>query len=246
MTYCVGMLLRDGLLMASDSLTNAGVDNIATYRKMTVWEDPGERLIVMVTAGNLSVTQSVVTLLEEGVPEGDGGEAQTMAGVPSMTAAARLVGAAAREVERIDGPSLAANGVKFDFSALLGGQLAGRELRLFRIYREGNFIEARPETPFLQIGETKYGKPILDRVVNFKISLTEAAKCAMISMDSTMRSNLSVGLPMDLVACERGEQRLRWRRLIDETDPYFAHVHGAWSDGLRQLFRDLPEPDWDN
>jgi putative proteasome-type protease len=231
MTYCVGMLLHSGLVMVSDSRTHAGVDNISTFRKMTVWERPGERVVVLLSAGNLAISQAVIALLNEGVPGAEGEEPGTMLGVPSMTEAARLVGRALREVERIDGPSLEAHGAKFEASLILGGQIAGRQLRLFLVYGAGNFIEATPETPYFQIGENKYGKPIIDRVVSFDTSLNRAAKCALISVDSSMRSNVSVGPPIDVLLYERDAPGIKVQRLIEEGDPYFEEIRHRWSQG---------------
>ena len=242
-TYCVGMLLRTGLVMVSDRRTNAGMDQISIFRKMTLWDEPGERVIALMSAGNLAVTQSVVALLNEGVDDGAGG-VTTMRSVPTMTGAARLVGSALREVERIDGPSLKAHGEDSSASFLLGGQVAGRTLRLFRIYAAGNYIEATPETPYFQIGETKYGKPILDRVLGFDTTLPTAAKCGLISMDSTMRSNLSVGPPVDLLLYIRDGLTVTLQRTIDAGDPYFTDIRRRWSEGLRGLFTELPDPDW--
>ena len=240
MTYCVGMLLKAGLVMMSGTRTNAGVDNISTYRKMTIWEKPGERVMVLLSAGNLAATQSVVTLLDEGIEVS--GELVTMSNVRSMTEAARLVGRAVREVKRADGPSLEAAGSVFEASLMLGGQIKGRELRLFLVYSVGNFIEAAHETPFFQIGELKYGKPILDRVMTFETDLTQATKCALISMDSTMRSNISVGAPIDVLTCERDALAVRSHQLIAETDPYFGKIRELWSQGLRDIFTELPNP----
>ncbi len=235
------MLLEGGLVLVSDSRTNAGVDRIATFRKMSVWEEPGERFIALMTAGNLAVSQAVVTMLREGMPE----DGETMAGVPTMTAAARLVGRAVREVDRVDGPALRAHGSEFAASFILGGQIKGRRLRLFNIYAAGNFVEATAETPYFQIGETKYGKPIIDRVVASSTGLVEAAKCALISMDSSMRSNLSVGPPIDLVIYERDALQVGTRKVIEESDPYFNQIRKRWSDGLRMLFATLPDPEWE-
>ena len=219
MTYCVGMLLKVGFVMMSDTRTNAGVDNISTYRKMTIWEKPGERVMVLLSAGNLAATQSVVTLLDEGIEVS--GELVTMSNVRSMTEAAGSV---------------------FEASLILGGQIKGRELRLFLVYSVGNFIEAAHETPFFQIGELKYGKPILDRVMTFETDLTQATKCALISMDSTMRSNISVGAPIDVLTCERDALAVRSHQLIAETDPYFGKIRELWSQGLRDIFTELPNP----
>ena len=208
MTYCVGLLLRQGMVMLSDSRTNAGVDNISSYRKMTVWETPGERVIVALSAGNLAITQSALQFMNEGMPTGNG--RLSMRNVTSMSEAARLAGWALREVDHIDGPSLRAGGVGFSASILLGGQILGRQLRMFQVYAEGNFIQAMPETPYLQIGEFKYGKPIIDRVVRFDSSLATAAKCGLVSMDSTIKSNLTVAPPIDLLVYESSTSGMPW------------------------------------
>ncbi|MEQ8247629.1 MAG: peptidase [Alphaproteobacteria bacterium] len=243
MTYCVGLLLNEGLVMLADTRTNAGVDYISTYSKLTVWEQPGERVIALMTAGNLSVSQNVVTMLNEGLPNG-GGELVTMSGVPSMTEAARLVGRAIREVRRLDAPALNESGIDFDVSFILGGQIAGRVLRLFLFYAAGNFIEAGPDSPYFQVGELKYGKPILDRVVNVGTSLQQGAKCAMISMDSTIRSNISVGLPLDMLIYRRDALKVEVRSHIPVDDPYFESVSEGWSAGLRDSFQKIPNPTW--
>jgi len=240
MTYCVGMLLDEGLVMASDSRTNAGVDHIATYRKMTVWERPGERLLVLLAAGNLAVTQAVVNLLNEGVGEDD----RTLDDVDGMFDAARLAGEAVREVYRSDGALLREFGSEFNPSFILGGQFAGRTMRLFQVYAAGNFVEATPETPFFQIGEIKYGKPILDRALDRATSLTDAVKLALVSMDSTMRSNISVGLPIDLVLCERDACRVKLHRRIEHDDAYFDEISRRWSQALQQAYQHLPDPAW--
>jgi putative proteasome-type protease len=242
MTYCVGMLLQDGMVMLSDSRTNAGVDNISSYRKMSVWQTPGDRVIVAMSAGNLAITQSAIQLMNEGMPMGDG--RLSMKNVSSMTEAARLAGWALREVDRIDGPSLRQSGVGFSASILLGGQTRGRQLRMFQIYAEGNFIQAMPETPFLQIGEFKYGKPIIDRVVRFDSPLSTAAKCGLVSMDSTVKSNLTVAPPIDLLVYERDSLNVKIHTVMKDDDPYWNSLRRAWDDGLHERFAQLPEPPW--
>ncbi len=240
MTYCVAMLLDEGLVALADTRTHAGVDQIATFPKLHVWEKPGERVIMLMTAGNLAISQTVVSLLQEGVGE----DKQTLDNVPSMFDAARLVGQAVREVFRIDGGALQAQGNDFHASFILAGQIKDRRLRLFLVYAAGNFIEASAETPYFQIGETKYGKPIIDRVVKPSTPLTEAAKCALISMDSTLRSNISVGLPIDLAIYRRNETRIALRKRIGADDPYFNDIRRRWSEGLRSVFQEIPDPDW--
>ncbi len=241
MTYGVGLLLEDGLVLCADSRTHAGVDHVAVFNKMHVWENPGERCLVLLTAGNLAVSQSVVNLLTEGMGKD---RTETLANVPSMFEAARLVGRAVREIYDLDADRLKEQGSEFSISLILGGQLKGRRLRLFQIYSAGNFIEASAETPYFQIGETKYGKPILDRVVMGKTTLNEAAKCALISMDSTLRSNVSVGLPVDIAIVRRDECRLAVRRRLDEKDVYLSDIRRRWSEGLRSVFQTVPDPDW--
>ncbi|MCX8134609.1 MAG: proteasome-type protease [Roseococcus sp.] len=242
MTYCVGLLVEQGLVMLSDTRTNAGLDNISTFSKMHVVEVPGERALVLMTAGNLAVTQTVWNLLRQGVWL-EGAQLR-LTDVHDMFAAAQLVGAAVREVHRRDGPSLAQQGLAFDCSLLLGGQIAGGAPRLFLIYSAGNFIEATEDTPFLQIGEHKYGKPILDRVLTPRTSLVEGVALTLISMDSTLRSNLSVGLPLDLAVIPRDALRLAVRRRITEEDPYFRTIREGWSEALREAYLRLPRPDF--
>jgi putative proteasome-type protease len=242
MTYCVGLHLRDGLLLVSDTRTNAGVDNVSTFSKMHVVESPGERVLVLLTAGNLGITQSVVNLLSEGI-EVDGA-IETLLDVPTMFRAAQLVGAAIRQVWKVDGPSLQEQHINFDVSILLGGQIRGKAARLFQIYAAGNFIEATPESPFLQVGEHKYGKPILDRAVRHDMPIEDGIKLALISMDSTLRSNMSVGLPVDLIVIHADEQRVGLRRRILEDDEYFRMIRERWSAALREAYRSIPSPDW--
>ena len=242
MTYCMGILLQQGLVMVSDSLTNAGVDQIAKFRKMTIWETPGERVIVLMTAGNLAISQSVPNHLNEGLAVN--GKTNTMRDVASMTDAARLVGGAIREVDRVDGAAMRSSGVDFEMSMILGGQVNGGPLRLFLIYKAGNFIESTPDTPFFQIGENKHGKPILDRVIHFGANLADAAKCSLISMDSTLRSNISVGPPIDLLIYRRDTHKVATHVTLADTDPYFAEVRTAWGSGLRAVFSDIRNPPW--
>lgn len=244
MTYCVAIQLDEGLVFASDSRTHAGVDNIATYRKMAFWQ-PGDRAVVMLSAGNLSLTQSVVGLLNEGVDMGDGRK-ESLLTVADMPHAARLTGAAIREVHRLDGAPLKAHGAEFNVSFILGGQIGQSAMKLYQIYSAGNFIEATPETPYFQMGEVKYGKPIIDRIIRPETPLRAAAKCVLISMDSTLRSNLSVGLPLDLAIYRKGALKLDVLRHIEENDSYFNSLRQAWMDGLRRAFKDLPDPDWLN
>jgi putative proteasome-type protease len=244
MTYCVGLKLKDGLVMLSDTRTNAGVDNIATFSKMTVFENPGERVIALMTSGNLSVSQAVVNLVSDGFDSESSGRHEKMSTVPSMFRAAQLVGEAIRRVYRSDGEAMRAQNVGFEVTMLLGGQIDGHGMRLFQIYSAGNFIEATEDTPFLQIGEHKYGKPILDRAARYETDLYDAVKLVLVSMDSTLRSNLTVGLPVDLLVYRRDALKTALRRRITDDDPYFRKIRDQWSGALREAYRAMPRPDW--
>ncbi len=243
MSYGVGILLDEGLVMAADSRTNAGVDRVATFRKLYVFEQPGERLFVILTAGNLSITQSAVSHVAEAI-EGKNDFPNLMEAT-SMYQAARIVGRALRTVYEEDGEALEALGIDFNASMILGGQVKGGNLRLFEIYAAGNFIEATDDTPYFQIGEVKYGKPVIDRVVDKQTGLLDAAKCALVSFDSTMRSNISVGPPIDLVIARRNEQKVALRLRLEENDPYFQRLRRYWGRGLQRTFRGAPGPEWD-
>lgn len=240
MTYCVGVILESGLVLASDSRTNAGVDQIGNFRKMTVFERPGDRVIVMLSSGNLAVTQGVVALLEQRAQM----HQQNIWNSASLYEVACLVGETLREVEKRDGPYLMQHNIDASAAFILGGQICGERHRLFNIYTEGNFIEATPDTPFCQNGEIKYGKPIIDRVVTHSTGLMEAAKCVLISFDSTMRSNISVGPPIDLLCYERDSLRVGLQRRLGEQDSYFDDLRQRWGTGLRRLFADIPDPHW--
>jgi len=244
MTYCVAVMLDAGMVFASDSRTNAGVDQIATFRKMHVIAKDGERLITILSSGNLSMTQSAINLLEH--QSRSGGSAITVANATSMFEIADLVGNALREVRRRDGPYLQQNNIETSASFVVGGQIRGEPQRLFNIYSEGNFIEATSETPYFQVGESKYGKPVIDRVIERGTQLVEAAKCLLVSFDSTMRSNISVGLPIDLLIYENNSLKVRIQRHIEESDPYFNMIHTQWGAGLRKVFAELPNPDWND
>ena len=244
MTYCVGLLVRDGLVMISDTRTNAGIDNIASFRKLHVFEEAGERVLALASSGNLSVTQSVLSLLNEGFAHPDSGETLLLSKCETMFQAAQLVGRAVREVYRVDGPSLEQQGGRFEASFLLGGQMKERRLRLYLIYAAGNFIEATSDTPFLQVGETKYGKPILDRAVTFNTDLYDALKIGLISMDSTMRSNLAVGLPLDLMVLRRDALQAELRHRIEAGDPYFEDLRHRWSEALKTAHVAIPRPSY--
>ena len=242
MTYCVGLCVQDGLVMLADTRTNAGVDNISVFSKLMHVEIPGNRVLGLCTAGNLAITQSVWGYLQEGVSLD--GQVATLRDVPNMFQAARLVGAAVRAVYDQDGRALSNQNIGFDCSLLVGGQIGAEPPRLFLVYSAGNFIEATQDTPFLQIGEHKYGKPILDRNLDCGTPLADAVKLALVSMDSTLRSNLTVGLPMDLLTVRRDALRIdQWRR-IAEDDPYYTVVRQGWGRALKAAYMDLPVPDW--
>jgi putative proteasome-type protease len=234
-------MLDKGIIFASDSRTNAGVDNFAKFCKMTVFERQGDRVIVLLSSGNLAGTQAIISVLKQRCA--DGARATNLFGAKTMFDVVRLVSDAMRETEQRDAGYLGGNKVGFNASFIVGGQLVGEPMRLFRIYAEGNFIEAGTDTPYLQTGETKYGKPILDRVVTRDTSLADATKCVLVSFDSTMRSNLSVGMPIDLACYERDSLEVKQRR-FDDDDPYFTAVSYAWSEGTRQVFSQLPELRW--
>jgi putative proteasome-type protease len=247
MTYCVGIRLNAGMVFLADSRTNAGMDQFSTFRKMMVYEKPGERFMVMLSAGNLSISQSVRELLqvERIAPAVEGEEPITIWNAKSMFDAARVLGATVRRVAEQDGPSLRAAGVEFNTSMIFGGQIGGEAMRMFLVYSAGNFIEATRETCFFQVGESKYGKPILDRVLVPDTPLDEAAKCALVSMDSTLKSNLSVGLPLDLLVYRAGELKSGQLACIDEHNPYFAMIRGTWGKRLREVFEGIDSPHWD-
>ena len=242
MTYCVGVLLERGLIFASDSRTHAGVDNFAKFCKMTLFERDSDRVIVLLSSGNLAGTQAVITILRQ---RGDDDEIQpNIWTARTMFDVAVIVSDAMRDVERRDSEYLEANDLEFNASFILGGQIAGEPMRLFRIYAEGNFIEAGSDTQFFQTGEAKYGKPIIDRVIRPRTDLADATKCVLVSFDSTMRSNLSVGMPIDLICYERDSLQVTMRRRFEQHDAYFASLSNAWSEGTRQVFAQLPELRW--
>jgi putative proteasome-type protease len=242
MTYGVGILVKDGLVMMADTRTNAGLDNISTYRKLHVFERPGEFLLAIAAAGNLSITQSIMSHLREGLDNPETGRKERLTDQDGMFKAAQFVGRAIRRVYEIDGGALQQHAAAFDVSLLLGGQMRGREPRLFMLYSAGNFIEATSDTPFLQIGEHKYGKPILDRAVTSNLDVYDALKLGLISMDSTMRSNLSVGLPVDLVVLRRDALQWDVQRRLETGEPYFSDLRERWSSALRKAHMDIPTP----
>ena len=242
MTYCVGVLLQDGIVLASDSRTHAGVDNFATFCKMTVFERAGDRVLILLSSGNLAGTQAVISVLKQRSDVADG--PSNLWTARTMFDVAVLVSDAVRDIERRDAPFLENGPVAFNASFIIGGQIRGEPPRLFRVYAEGNFIEAGDETPFLLTGEAKYGKTIIDRVLAPTTSLAVATKCILVSFDSTMRSNMSVGMPIDLVCYERDSLAIRMRRRFDQGDAYFTALSADWREGVRKVFRELPDLEW--
>lgn len=242
MTYCVAVTLDDGMVFASDSRTNAGVDNVATFRKMYLFAAEGDRVVVMLSSGNLSVTQNAIKMLEE--DPRNPGQKKCVMNAESMHEVATLAGQALRDVRNSNAPYLQESNIDPRASFIVGGQIRGGPTRLYRVYSEGNFIESTPETLYFQIGESKYGKPVIDRVIQRDTSLLEATKCLLVSFDSTMRSNISVGLPIDLLIYKRDSLKVDLQHRILETDPYFSMIHSKWGEGLRKVFSELPNPDW--
>ncbi len=240
MTYCVGVTLEEGLIFASDSRTHAGVDNFAKFCKMTVFERPGDRVLVLLSSGGLAATQAIINVLRQRAL----GAPPHICSVKSMFDVAILVSDAMRDIERRDGPFMEGGGLKFNASFILGGQIAGDGARLFRLYAEGNFIEAGGDTRFLQTGEAKYGKPILDLAVTPTATLEDATKCVLVSFDSTMISNLSVGMPIDILCYARDSLAVTMRRRFDAGDAYFDALTKQWLEGTRKVFRELPALKW--
>ena len=239
MTYCVGVLLNDGVVFASDSRTNAGVDNFATFCKMNVFERSGDRVIVLLSSGNLAGTQAVISLLKQRGESKDADKVNIWTS-RTMFDVATTVSDAVRSIERRDAEYLASSATPFNASFIVGGQIKGEAPRLFRTFAEGNFIEAGADTPFFQTGEAKYGKPIIDRVIRPETNLSDAMKCVLVSFDSTMRSNLSVGMPIDMVRYERDSLRISIRHRFAPGDAYFTSLSKEWSEGVRTVFRSLP------
>ncbi|HEY8353111.1 MAG TPA: proteasome-type protease [Sphingomonadales bacterium] len=245
MTYCLGMLLKDGIVLLADTRTMADVDHISSYSKLHIFEKPGERVFVLLTAGNLAITQSTVNYLLEGLERPDKkDERDTLETVPTMFQAAQMVGRALRQVYKIDGEALREHRVRFEASLILAGQIKGAPMQLFQIYSAGNFIEATAETPYFQIGEHKYGKPILDRVLSFGCTISDAVKLGLLSMDSTIRSNLTVGLPVDVAVIPKDACRVALRHRITEEDEDFRMIREKWGEALRQAWAAIPTPSW--
>ncbi|MFC3725446.1 proteasome-type protease [Neoaquamicrobium sediminum] len=239
MTYCVGLKIDRGLVFMSDTRTNAGVDSISTFRKMYTWETPGERVLVLLAAGNLATTQAVVSLLDERSKAPEDREPSILK-TPSMYQTARLIGDTVKEVISSSAP-VGQSADAFGASFILGGQIKGTEPRLFMVYPEGNFIEVSDDTPFFQIGETKYGKPILVRAYDPSMTFAETVKLLMVSFDSTVKSNLSVGLPLDLLFYERDTFEVTYRKRIGSDDAYYREISDGWSDALKSAFKRLPD-----
>ena len=240
MTYCVGLKIDRGLVFMSDTRTNAGVDSISTFRKMRIWEQPGERVVVLMSAGNLATTQAVVSLLDERT-KAAAERAPTLFEAPSMYQIARLVGDTVKEVIAQSALGGQTADAAFNASFILGGQIKGSEPRLFMIYPEGNFIECSEDTPFFQIGETKYGKPIIVRAYDKTMSFAETVKLLLVSFDSTLKSNLSVGLPLDLAFYEKDSLKIGPKKRIGADDPYYRSVSEGWSAALKAAFQSLPD-----
>jgi len=247
MSYGLGIKVEDGLIFAADQRTNAGIDQVSASRKMHVFGRAGDRFLVLITAGNLSITQALLHRLNgngEGAKSAPKAPGRSLLKAPSLFACAEVVGQALREIERNEAVPLARHGVPFDVSLILGGQIKGEKPKLFLIYPPGNFIEAADEAPYVQIGERKYGKPILDRAVTLKTPLATAAKAALLSFDATIRSNAAVGLPIDLMAYVKDSLTGPVERRMGADDPYLRTLRSKWDDSLAQGFAAMPEPDW--
>ena len=242
MTYCCGVLVRDGLVMIADTRTNAGLDNVSTFRKLHIFSNPGDRIMAIASAGNLAISQSVLSTLTEGMEDPHTGEPETLMNAPTMFQAAQRIGRAIRNVHATEGDALRSEDVSFDVSFLFGGQIKGDKLRLYMIYSAGNFIECTVDTPYLQIGEHKYGKPILDRAVKYGIDIYDGLKIALLSMDSTLRSNLGVGMPIDITVVRRDVCDADLNHRIEAGEPYFHDLRSRWSAALRAAHQNIPRP----
>ena len=240
MTYCVALMLKRGLVFMSDTRTNAGLDNISTYRKMFTWSDDGGSCITILTAGNLATTQSLVSLIDERT-KAPSERSPSILGLPSMFQVARFVGATLRDVIDRQAQTGARADSAFNATIIVGGQVKGSEPRLFLVYPEGNFIEAGDDTPFFQTGETKYGRPILVRAFDPEMSFEAAVKLLLVSFDSTIKANLSVGLPLDLQLYETGSLTAGLHRRFDRDDAYFQAISAGWGNALKRAFDSLPD-----
>ena len=234
--------MRDGLVMIADTRTNAGLDNVSTFRKLHVYTQPGERIMALASSGNLSLSQTVRSMLTEGIDNPETGERETLMNAPTMFQAAQRIGRTVRNIQNVEGKALADADVDHGIAFLFGGQIKGGRLRLFIIYSAGNFIECTTDTPYLQIGEHKYGKPVLDRAISFDTDLYDALKIGLISMDSTMRSNLGVGLPIDLLVARRDTCNPEVNYRIEPGEPYFQDLRERWSTALRAAHIAIPRP----
>ncbi|WP_398474668.1 peptidase [Tardiphaga sp.] len=246
MTYCCGILVKDGLVMIADTRTNAGLDNVSTFRKLHIFNQPGDRIMAIASAGNLAISQSVISTLNEGLENPETGEIETLLSAPTMFQAAKRIGRAIRHVSTTEGKALEAEDIDFNVSFLFGGQIAGEKMRLFMIYPAGNFIECTVDTPYLQIGEHKYGKPVLDRAMHYDVELYEALKTGLISMDSTMRSNIGVGLPIDVLVVRTDVCDADLNHRIEAGEPYFHDLRSRWSAALRAAHQNIPRPPYKN
>ena len=243
MTYCLAIKVKRGLVFASDSRTNAGVDYVSTYSKMHVFSVPGERLVVLLTSGNLATSQAVVNAVQRDIE--DPAAPANLHSFRYLFDAAHYVGQLSQRIQTESGPTLKDSGVNVEASFILGGQIQGREPNLYMIYPQGNYIAASTETPYLQIGETKYGKPILDRIIRADTVLEDAARCALVSTDSTMRANISVGPPVELAIYGADELALSRRISLGYTTPMFRLLQKRWNQGLERAFERLPRFDWE-
>jgi putative proteasome-type protease len=243
MTYCLGIITQSGVVMASDSRTHAGVDHVSTYQKLFDFSNPGERVIAITTSGNLSITQGVIAGLKKDL---HGIDQVHIHNLPAMYDVARYIGSKLRAMQKLDRPSLEADRIDHHASFLVGGQIKGEDPELYLVYTQGNCIKATPETPFLQTGETKYGKPILDRVLRYTTAIDEAARCALLSIDSTMKSNISVGPPIQLVMYYKDTFELKHKMLLNQRDPYLMEIRQYWEGALQKAFEQMPEIDWEH
>lgn len=242
MTYCLGIINQFGIVMAADSRTNAGVDYISTYKKLFDFSSPGERAIIICTSGNLSISQGVITRLKRDI---ENQEEKNLHNLSTMYDVAQYIGNKSREIQQLDRPWLEKDHIDFSCNFLLGGQIKGETPQLYLIYPQGNFIQATQETPFLQIGETKYGKPILDRTITYSTPLEDVAKCALLSIDSTMKSNISVGPPINLVMYENDSFAIRHQLELRLGAPYIAKIRKLWEKSVRQAFEAMPDIEWE-
>ncbi|GAB4368637.1 MAG: proteasome-type protease [Elainellaceae cyanobacterium] len=241
MTYCLGIITRYGLVLGADSRTNAGVDYISTYQKLFDFSDPGQRVILMAASGNLSITQAVVNSLQQDLRLMENENIHTL---PTLYEVTRYIGNKVRSIRDQERPWLEKDKIDYSCTLLVGGQIRGEAPALYMIYSQGNFIQALPDTPFLQVGETKYGKPILDRILTFDTPLEEAAKCALLSIDSTMKSNISVGPPVKLMMYEADTFAIKHQLRLRLGDPYLARFRKLWEVSIRQAFEQMPDIEW--